>query len=309
VEGEEEEEALDESPTPVAAAAPPVKRRGAFAPLFGGWSQAIVASPSPSPQFRYSPGYADADPHGGFNPNHTFPHHPPMMYVGSPGYASSPSLRRALPFAAQSLLGGMPQDLMDEIITTGSMASAACPGFLSQGGEFFSRGGGDYGQGASGAGVGMDTGTEEADAGAEEGDETVPVGAEGARSEDGDTGGRRPRKASKVAPKPPVEPRIKWTSREDILLAVAWKTISLDPIVGANQALDNYWKRVKTAYDERRMIDPDFASCVTERGQKAMANHWAHIQAQCNKWHGIQQEVTNRPQSGANREMEVRIPP
>ena len=57
-----------------------------------------------------------------------------------------------------------------------------------------------------------------------------------------------------------------------------------DPIVGANQIMDNYWKRVKTAYDERRMIDPDFAACVTERGQKAMANHWAGA---CSKWHGV----------------------
>ncbi|CAM0879688.1 unnamed protein product [Alopecurus aequalis] len=92
---------------------------------------------------------------------------------------------------------------------------------------------------------------------------------------------------------------------EDVLLAEAWKTVSLEQIVGANQAMDNYWKRVKTAYDERRMIDPDFAACVTERGQKAMANHWANIQAACNKWHGIQEEVAMRPKSGANREMEL----
>ena len=117
--------------------------------------------------------------------------------------------------------GGMPQELMEDIIATGSMATAACPGFLSQGGEFFSQGGGDYGQGASGAGVG----TEEADAEAE-GDETTPVAAEGAEdsAKEGDTGGRRPRKGSQAAqPKPPVEPHIKWASLEDVLLAKTWK--------------------------------------------------------------------------------------
>ena len=83
--------------------------------------------------------------------------------------------------------------------------------------------------------------------------------------------------------------------------------VSCDSIIGANQALDNYWKCIKTEYDERRMINPEYASCVINRGQKAMANHWQNIQTACNKWHGIQEEVAHRPKSGANREMEVRI--
>ena len=52
--------------------------------------------------------------------------------------------------------------------------------------------------------------------------------------------------------------------------------------------MDNYWKRVKTEFDGRQMVDPDFTSCVVDRGQKAMANHWQNIQTACNKWHGIQ---------------------
>ncbi|CAM0885299.1 unnamed protein product [Alopecurus aequalis] len=290
-EKEEEEESLDEPLTPAASAAPPVKRRTGFSPLFAGWSQATVASPSPSP--RPSPHwYVEGDPLGGFNPNLTFPHHAPMMFGGSPGYASSPSHHRM-----RGALQTQDSSFMDELIATGSMAAAAHPGFLEQAGEFFTQGGGDYVQGGS-------SGTEEVET--EEGEEAPPVAAP---AEEGDnTGGRRrprrPRKDPKVAPTP-VEPRIKWTHREDVLLAEAWKTVSLDPIVGANQAMDNYWKRVKTAYDERRMIDPDFAACVTERGQKAMANHWANIQAACNKWHGIQEDVAMRPKSGANREMEL----
>ena len=68
--------------------------------------------------------------------------------------------------------------------------------------------------------------------------------------------------------------------------------------------MDNYWKRVQSSYDERRIVDPEFSQCLY-RGQKAMANHWAVIQTACNKWHGIQEEVQNRPKSGANSENEV----
>ena len=166
-----------EEPAASAAPAPPAKLRVGLPPhpQFAGWaSQASVASPtgyspSPSPRWsvsphRYSsPGFADADPHGGFNPNVTFPHPPPAMYA-SPGYSTSPSLRRALPFAPQQdprlLFGGMHADsFMEEIITTGSMATAACPGFLSQGGEFFSQSGGESGgSGGSGGGEAAEEG-------------------------------------------------------------------------------------------------------------------------------------------------------
>ncbi|CAM0946287.1 unnamed protein product [Alopecurus aequalis] len=297
---EEEEEALDEPPTPAASAAPPVKRRAGFSPIFAGWNQAVASpSPSPRPSPRPTPAwYVKGDPLGGFNPNLTFPYHLPMMYGASPGYASSPSHRRAMMAGLQT----QDSSFMDEIIVAGSMAAAACPGFLEQGGEFFAQGGGDYGEGGSGGT--QDTQDMEAD----EVDETPVAAPEGGDpAEEGRRPRRpgRPRKEPKAAPTPPVEPRVKWPHREDVLLAEAWKTVSLDPIVGANQVIDNYWKRVKTAYDERRMIDPDFATCVTERGQKAMANHWANIQTACNKWHGIQEEVANRPKSGANREMEL----
>ena len=77
-----------------------------------------VGSPSPQPWgCTPSPGYADGDAHGGFNPNVTFPHghpaqrtpspafagvqYPPYTY-SPPAYASSPTppLRRgALPFS------------------------------------------------------------------------------------------------------------------------------------------------------------------------------------------------------------------
>jgi hypothetical protein len=36
-----------------------------------------------------------------------------------------------------------------------------------------------------------------------------------------------------------------------------------------------------------------------------MAMHWGIMQAACNKWHGIQEEIADRPISGADFETKV----
>jgi hypothetical protein len=79
----------------------------------------------------------------------------------------------------------------------------------------------------------------------------------------------------------------------------------MNDITGANQNFDTYWQRVKTAFDERKLIDPYFNKTVMVRGEKAMATHWGIMQAACNKWHGIQEEIADRPISGADFETKV----
>ena len=60
---------------------------------YAAWSQQSVGSPagfSSSPQpwgCTPSPGYADGDAHGGFNPNITFPHGHPAQRTLSPAFA------------------------------------------------------------------------------------------------------------------------------------------------------------------------------------------------------------------------------
>ncbi|KAE8805944.1 putative methionyl-tRNA synthetase [Hordeum vulgare] len=77
---------------------------------------------------------------------------------------------------------------------------------------------------------------------------------------------------------------------------------SIDPIACANQNTDTYWGRIKTTFDERKLVDPDFANIHMDRGDKAMTNHRATIQTACNKWHEIVEEVTAGLESDANVE-------
>ncbi|KAE8811380.1 putative methionyl-tRNA synthetase [Hordeum vulgare] len=76
------------------------------------------------------------------------------------------------------------------------------------------------------------------------------------------------RKRKWAANAKPAEPRVKWMSKEDECLAEAWKTVRIDP----NQNNDTYWGRIKTAFDERKMVDPDFSSIHMDRDEKAMEN-------------------------------------
>ncbi|KAI4966472.1 hypothetical protein ZWY2020_040835 [Hordeum vulgare] len=92
------------------------------------------------------------------------------------------------------------------------------------------------------------------------------------------------------------------TSKQDECLAEAWKTVSIDPITGANQNTDTYSGRIETSFDERKLVDPDFANIHMDNGEKATVNPWSTIQTAYNKWHGIVEEVATRPKSGANVE-------
>jgi hypothetical protein len=78
--------------------------------------------------------------------------------------------------------------------------------------------------------------------------------------------GRKKRKKTS----PPTEPRVKWTGKEEECLTEAWKNVSMNGITGANQNFDTYWQRVKTAFDERKLVDPYFNKTVMVRGEKAM---------------------------------------
>nr|XP_020174313.1 actin cytoskeleton-regulatory complex protein PAN1-like [Aegilops tauschii subsp. strangulata] len=190
---------------------------------------------------QYAPwSYADGGAHGGFNPNITFPHghpaqrtpsptfagvqYPPYNY-SPPAYASSPTLpfrRGALPFSQASTLHLGDTDAteadMEDIITAGSAAAAASPGFATQDKTVDLDGDMD---GELEYGKEEPDKQEEEDGEEEKEDEPAPVPA-------------RRRKKKKGAARTD-EPRIKWASKEQECLAEAWKVVCPDPITGMNQ--------------------------------------------------------------------------
>jgi hypothetical protein len=188
--------------------------------------------------------------------------------------------------------------VMHDMITSGSVAAAANPGFFTQeearateAVAAASRGGVDD--------HGFGDGTQDVD---EEEEEQAQVDEDDDAPEPTSTAkGRKKRKKTS----PPTKPQVKWTGKEEECLAEAWKTVSMNGITGTNQNFDTYWQRVKTAFDERKIVDPYFNKKVMVRGEKAMATHWGIMQAACNKWHGIQEEIADHPVSGADFETKV----
>jgi hypothetical protein len=217
----------------------------------------------------------------------------PPEYDAAMHEGISPALRRG------PLSYGMPplnDGVMHDMITSGSMAAAANLGFFTQeearateAVAAASRGGVD------GIGDAMqDINEEEKEQAQVDEEDDAPEPSSTAK-------GRKKRKKTL----PPTEPQVKWMGKEEECLTEAWKTVSMNGVTGANQNFDTYLQWVKTAFDEHKLVDPYFNKTVMVRGEKAMATHWRIMQAACNKWHDIQEEIADRPISGANFETKV----
>jgi hypothetical protein len=121
--------------------------------------------------------------------------------------------------------------VMHDMITSGSMATAANPGFFTQEEArateaiaAASRGGDD----------GLEDATQDVD---EEEEEHIQVDEEDDVPEPTSTAkGQKKRKKTS----PPTELRVKWTGKEEDCLAKAWKTVSMNGITGANLNFDTY---------------------------------------------------------------------
>jgi hypothetical protein len=283
------------SPTSLSPSSPVAFQEGhAYTPL-------SRFSPSPS-----SGEYPDGDPHGGFNPNSYFAS--PGKHCGGfnddlntfpPGginlNGSSPAHRR-VPVAhggqerlspsssayfgvagqdAHSVFGGMGDDTMHHIINDGSTAGDA---YTQEEGETV-----------------IDEEEEDGEEGDEYDEDDKPVVAAALPVVKGKRKAAAPKKGGgSHGPK--------WRSVENECLAEAWKTVSIDPISGANQNSDTYWERVKVALDERKLMDSAFNKIHMDHNPSGMSHHWGLIQQACNKWHGIQQKVMDHQESGTSIE-------
>ncbi|XP_044432963.1 uncharacterized protein [Triticum aestivum] len=169
------------------------------------------------------------------SPGFTSVQYPPYTY-SPPDYAASltPPVRRGLYSQASSSshLGGADATEADmkDIIAAGSAAAGASPGFATQD--------------LADMDDELDYGEEEPEEEEEEEEEPAPT--------------RKIKNNKKKKAAKPGEPRIKWASKEEECLAVAWKVVCLDPATGTNQIIETYWDHIKAEFDERKLIDPYF---------------------------------------------------
>ncbi|PNT74002.1 hypothetical protein BRADI_1g06376v3 [Brachypodium distachyon] len=195
----------------------------------------------------FSPDYPDTDPLGGFNPN-TFATDPLGGF--NPNFASPPLWRGPLSYG-----GSSPSASFQQFPAGCSQPVPNLFGGMSQGDSIMADMINHSSQHAH------YTYTQEEEPYAAEDIEEREEWADGTEEpKKGGGGGRGP----------------KWTAKEDECLAEAWKVVSLDPFTGANQSGDTYWRRVKTAYDECRVIIREFASVTHDRNESGLSHRRAN---------------------------------
>lgn len=72
-----------------------------------------------------------------------------------------------------------------------------------------------------------------------------------------------------------------YTTNEDVAITKAWMRISLQPIVGQNQGVNNYWERVLQAFVE------EAGGNENGRTRQSIQNRWSVIKKQTKVYMGI----------------------
>uniref|UniRef100_A0ACD5X5J4 Uncharacterized protein n=1 Tax=Avena sativa TaxID=4498 RepID=A0ACD5X5J4_AVESA len=82
-----------------------------------------------------------------------------------------------------------------------------------------------------------------------------------------------------------------YTTEEDKLLCKAWCNVGMHPMVGADQSRETYWVHIKEYFDG------DNTSGI-ERTERSLRSRWGVINADCQKWAGVQKHVDELNPSG-----------
>ncbi|KAL6573545.1 hypothetical protein OROHE_002004 [Orobanche hederae] len=97
---------------------------------------------------------------------------------------------------------------------------------------------------------------------------------------------------------------IRWTTAEDIALTRAFLYVSVDAIIGKEQANHTMWDRILVVWKDNILADDKTRGKIPTydltRGGNSLQCHWKVIQAAVNKFHGLYESLERAPQSGAS---------
>ena len=84
---------------------------------------------------------------------------------------------------------------------------------------------------------------------------------------------------------------------ESLALVRAWKLITMDPIVGSDQAGSKFWGRVHSQYCEEIS-----GKALFDRTSQSLESHWGVLSREVQKFAGILNQLMNNLKSGENEQ-------
>jgi hypothetical protein len=84
----------------------------------------------------------------------------------------------------------------------------------------------------------------------------------------------------------------KFDKEEDKVICSGWLNVSKDPIHGANQTLNGFWRRVHDYFEKNK-------NTTEERSQSSIMHRWLAIQHQVNKFCSCYDAIERRNKSGS----------
>ncbi|XP_023641247.1 glutathione S-transferase T3-like [Capsella rubella] len=88
--------------------------------------------------------------------------------------------------------------------------------------------------------------------------------------------------------------RLRWTNQEDVKLISAWLNTSKDPVVGNEQRVDCFWKRIAAYFQA--------SEGASTRGPVQCKARWSKINKDVNKFVGCYSQASARKKSGESED-------